>query len=122
MILNEKQCSKNTLNLASTVIGKQKFSLELPQTVFQELLRYICNNLLFRITHFVIVMTCEGSGTSRYNISLESYFLFFLDLKVCGLWTFAQLCIAWLLPHPSPQSFASPKNISHYMRTLQKRN
>ena len=53
MILNEKQCSKNTLNLASTVIGKQKFSLELPQTVFQELLCYICNNLFFRTEDFV---------------------------------------------------------------------
>ena len=46
-------------------------------------------------------MTCEGSGTSRYNISLESYYFFFLDLKICGLWTFAQLRIAWLRPHPS---------------------
>ena len=47
MILNEKQFSENILNLVSTVIGKQKFSLELPQTVFQELLCYICNNLFF---------------------------------------------------------------------------
>lgn len=108
MILNEKQCSKNTLNLASTVIGKQKFSLELPQTVFQELLRYICNNFVFQNHAFCHsfsflqpnVMTCEGSGTSRCNILLESYFLFFFGFE--NLWTLDFCTTVYCLATPTP--------------------
>ena len=33
--------------MLSTVFGKQEFNVELPQTVFQELLCYVGNNLFF---------------------------------------------------------------------------
>ena len=41
MILNEKQCSKNSLNLLLMVLEKLAFFVELPQTNFQNLLCYI---------------------------------------------------------------------------------
>ena len=95
--------------MLSIVLGWQKFFVELPQTVFQELLRYICNNLLFRITHFVIVLAFCSLTLWHVKVPehlatifhLNLIIFFFLDLKICGLWTFAQLCIAWLRPHPS---------------------
>lgn len=103
--------------MLSIILGWQEFFVELPQTVFQELLRYICNNLFFRITHFVIVLAFCSLTLWHAKVPehlatifhLNLIFYFFLDLKICGLWTFAQLCIAWLRPHPSPSHLRPQK-------------
>lgn len=73
--------------------------------------------LFFRITHFVIVLAFCSLTLWHAKVPehlaaifyLNLIFYFFLDLKICGLWTFAQLCIAWLRPHPSPSHLRPQK-------------
>lgn len=71
MILHGKYSSGNILNLA--FLGKQEFSVELSQTIFQELLCYICSKWFARTTHFLVNCFCRlGYDILKFcNIPLQ---------------------------------------------------
>ena len=57
MILNKKQCSRNTLNLAFDCPWENKnLFWILSQTVFRELLCYIYEMFFFRILYFIVCL------------------------------------------------------------------
>ena len=102
--------------MLSIVLGWQKFFVELPQTVFQELLRYICNNLLFRITHFVIVLAFCSLTLWHAKVPEHLATIFHLNLIFYFFWIWRSVdfgllhnCVLPGYSHTLPPSHLHPQ-------------